>query len=55
MFNFIESHYKTLAFCKRWLFEEKVIDNALPLKELVDANVVNDYPPLCDVSGSYVA
>jgi methionyl aminopeptidase len=25
------------------------------LKSLVDANAVQAYPPLCDVSGSYVA
>ena len=27
----------------------------LGLKELVDKQVVNAYPPLCDVSGCYVA
>ena len=27
----------------------------LPLRDLVQSGIINPYPPLCDVEGSYVA
>jgi methionine aminopeptidase type II len=53
--NYIKKNYSTLAFCRKWLEQEGVVNHLLPLKYLVDQGVVNPYPPLCDVQGSYVA
>jgi methionyl aminopeptidase len=56
-----------LAFCRRWLERDdggsaKINGNngkqqhyLSSLKELVDTGLVNAYPPLVDVKGSYVA
>jgi methionyl aminopeptidase len=52
---FISKNYSTLAFCRRWLDEAGESEHIIALKELVEKGVVNAYPPLCDVSGSYVA
>lgn len=51
----IDQNYSTLAFCRKWLDQEGFEKNLIPLKALVDAGVVNPYPPLSDVQGSYVA
>ena len=50
----ITSRFGTLAFCRKWLEENfpRVID---PLKQLVDAGVVDAYPLLNYISGCYVA
>ncbi|PSC68131.1 methionine aminopeptidase 2B-like [Micractinium conductrix] len=51
----IDRHFGTLAFCRRYLDrlgEEKYL---MALKNLCDAGVVDPYPPLCDVKGSYTA
>ena len=51
----IERNFSTLAWCRRWLDDLGETGYLVALKELVDKGVVSDYPPLCDVSGSYVA
>jgi methionyl aminopeptidase len=51
----IDKNFGTLAFCKRYLDrlgEEKYL---MGLKQLCDAGVVAEYPPLCDVKGCYTA
>ncbi|PVU93884.1 hypothetical protein BB559_003135 [Furculomyces boomerangus] len=51
----ITKNFGTLPFCRRYLDrlgEEKYL---LGLKTLVDNGIVQDYPPLCDIPGSYVA
>ncbi|KDD76864.1 M24 metallopeptidase [Helicosporidium sp. ATCC 50920] len=51
----IDRNFGTLAFCRRFLDrlgEEKYL---MALKVLCDSGVVDPYPPLCDVKGSYVA
>lgn len=51
----IDKNFGTLAFCRRYLDrlgEEKYL---MALKNLCDAGIVDPYPPLCDVKGSYVA
>ena len=51
----IEENFGTLAFCRRYLDrlgEEKYM---VALKSLVNAGIVNEYPPLCDVKGSYTS
>jgi len=63
----INKTFGTLAFCRRWLErddggsftvngnggkQEKYIGS---LKNLCDVGIIQPYPPLCDVRGSYVA
>lgn len=55
LLNTIEKNFSTLAWARRWLDDLGETGYLVALKELVDKGVVNDYPPLCDVSGSYVA
>lgn len=55
LLNFIDKNFSTLAFCRRWIDDGGETGHIVALKELVDKGVVNTYPPLCDVSGSYVA
>lgn len=51
----IDEHFGTLAFCRRWLNDNGFDKHIIPLKALVDSGVVAAYPPLCDITGSYVA
>lgn len=55
LLNFIDANFGTLAFCRRWLDDGGEEGHILALKELVDKGIVDEYPPLVDVSGSYVA
>ncbi len=64
----IDRTFGTLAFCRRWLErpdggsatvhgatggkQEKYLG---ALKNLCDVGIVQPYPPLCDIKGSYVA
>lgn len=51
----IETRFKTLAFCKRWLDEEGLYD-ADKLTKSVEKNIYQAHPPLYDKTpGSYVA
>ncbi|CAM9544178.1 unnamed protein product [Scytosiphon promiscuus] len=67
LLSHINKTFGSLAFCRRWLErpdggsttingvfgrQEKYVG---ALKQLCDAGLVNAYPPLCDVRGSYVA
>jgi methionyl aminopeptidase len=51
----INNHYSTLAFCRRWIQDAGFDKHIVPLKQLVDSGIINAYPPLSDISGSYVA
>ena len=63
----INKTFGTLAFCKRWLERDdggsttangnagKQQGYNMALKNLCDVGLVQPYPPLCDVKGSYVA
>ena len=51
----IEQNFSTLAFCRRWIEDAGFEKHLIPLKNLVDAGIINPYPPLSDVPGSYVA
>jgi len=51
----IQSHYSTLAFCRRWLDDAGFKDHLPALDALCDAGFVERYPPLCDREGSFVA
>jgi methionyl aminopeptidase len=67
LLSHINKTYGTLAFCKRWLERDDGGSFAVngnngkqelygaALKNLCDVGIVNAYPPLVDVKGSYVA
>jgi len=50
----IEQNFGTLAFCRRWLDDAGQTRHLMALKNLVDNDLVQPYPPLCDTKGSYV-
>lgn len=54
-YNTISEKFSTLCFCKRWIEKMDIPSYILPLKDLVQNGIINPYPPLCDVEGSYVA
>jgi len=51
----IDRNFDTLPFCRRYLDRLGQSKYLLALKGLVDAGIVNPYPPLVDVKGSYTA
>merc|ERR1719201_2814743 len=51
----IDKNFSTLAFCRRWLDDLGATRHLMALKSLVDNDLVQSYPPLCDVRGSYVS
>jgi len=68
LLNHISKTFGTLAFCRRWLERpdggSTTINGALAgkqekymgaLKNLCDVGIIQPYPPLCDVKGSYTA
>ncbi|KAK5668759.1 Methionine aminopeptidase 2 [Batrachochytrium dendrobatidis] len=55
LLNTINKNFGTLAFCRRYLDRIGETRYLLALKNLVDSGIVNPYPPLCDVKGSYTA
>lgn len=55
LLNTINKNFSTLAFCKRWLDRAGATKYQMALKDLCDKGVVDAYPPLCDIKGSYTA
>ncbi|CAL9185553.1 unnamed protein product [Musa hybrid cultivar] len=51
----INKQFSTLAFCRRYLDRLGETKYLMALKNLCDAGIVQPYPPLCDVKGSYVS
>lgn len=51
----IDRNFGTLAFCKRYLDRIGETRYGMALKNLCDNGIVQPYPPLCDIKGSYVA
>eukprot|EP00210_Caulerpa_lentillifera_P006384 g6098.t1 len=51
----IDKNFGTLAFCRRYLDRLDESRYLMALRNLCDVGVVDAYPPLCDVKGSYVA
>ncbi|OHS93917.1 Clan MG, family M24, aminopeptidase P-like metallopeptidase [Tritrichomonas foetus] len=51
----IRRNYKTMAFCQRFLERDGEHDFKIALDKLVHSKIVNPYPPLADVPGSYVS
>jgi len=55
LLNVINQNFGTLAFCRRWLDRLGQSKYLLALKDLCEKNVIEAYPPLCDVKGCYTA
>ncbi|GBB88426.1 hypothetical protein RclHR1_00150022 [Rhizophagus clarus] len=51
----INKNFGTLPFCRRYLDRIGETKYALALKNLVDSGIVESYPPLVDIKGSYTA
>ncbi|KAM3714707.1 hypothetical protein ACJW31_01G354700 [Castanea mollissima] len=51
----INKNFSTLAFCRRYLDRLGETKYLMALKNLCDTGIVQPYPPLCDVKGSYVS
>ncbi|KAL9109405.1 MAG: hypothetical protein Q9227_005912 [Pyrenula ochraceoflavens] len=55
LLNVINKNFGTLPFCRRYLDRLGQEKYLLGLNNLVSAGIVEAYPPLCDVKGSYTA
>ncbi|RPA90063.1 peptidase M24A, methionine aminopeptidase [Choiromyces venosus 120613-1] len=53
--NVINKNFGTLPFCRRYLDRLGQDKYLLGLNNLVTNNIVEAYPPLCDIKGSYTA
>lgn len=51
----INQHFGTLAFCRRYLDRIGESKYLMALKNLTDMGIVDPYPPLVDLKGSYTA
>ena len=51
----IDRNFGTLAFCRRFLDRLGQDKYLMALKNLCDTGIVQPYPPLVDIKGSYVA
>ena len=51
----INENFGTLAFCRRWLDRQGQTKYLGGLRNLIDSGLVQEYPPLCDIKGSYTA
>ncbi len=45
----------TLPFCPRWLKRYGINNYSADLNNLVNRNIINTYPPLYDIKGSYIS
>ncbi|XP_024912314.1 methionine aminopeptidase 2-like isoform X2 [Cynoglossus semilaevis] len=55
LLNVINENFSTLAFCRRWLDRLGESKYLMALKNLCDLGIIDPYPPLCDIKGSYTA
>ena len=55
LLNLIRDNFSTLAFCWRWIDDLGFDNHLLALNELVRKEIIDEYPPLVDVSKSFVA
>lgn len=53
--NVINKNFGTLPFCRRYLDRLGQDKYLLGLNNLVSSGIVEAYPPLCDIKGSYTA
>uniref|UniRef100_A0A3B3DFN0 Methionine aminopeptidase 2 n=2 Tax=Oryzias melastigma TaxID=30732 RepID=A0A3B3DFN0_ORYME len=55
LLNVINENFGTLAFCRRWMDRLGESKYLMALKNLCDLGIIDPYPPLCDIKGSYTA
>jgi methionyl aminopeptidase len=55
LFDTIDKNFSTLAFCRRWLDQLGEERYLLPMRQLVDADIIRPYPPLVEAKGTYTA
>ena len=55
LLQLINQNFSTLAFCRRWIDDLGFTNHLLPLNELVQREIVEEYPPLVDNKKSFVA
>nr|D4DE65.2 RecName: Full=Methionine aminopeptidase 2; Short=MAP 2; Short=MetAP 2; AltName: Full=Peptidase M [Trichophyton verrucosum HKI 0517] len=55
LYSLINKNFGTLPFCRRYLDRLGQEKYLLGLNNLVSSGLVDAYPPLCDVKGSYTA
>jgi len=53
--NLINKNFGTLPFCRRYIDRLGQDKYLLGLNNLVSSGIVESYPPLCDIKGSYTA
>ncbi|SOV19189.1 methionine aminopeptidase 2 [Plasmodium sp. gorilla clade G2] len=51
----INDNFDTLPFCNRWLDDLGQTRHFMALKTLIDLNIVEPYPPLCDIKNSFTS
>jgi len=51
----IDQTFGTLPFCRRWLDDQGQLRHLMALKALVDAEIINAYPPLCEAKGVFTS
>ncbi len=55
LLNTINKNFGTLPWCRRYLDRLGQDKYLLGLNHLVQSGIVEAYPPLCDIKGSYTA
>ncbi len=55
LLSLIEQNFSTLAFCRRWIDDLGFQNHLINLNELVQREIVEEYPPLVDIKKSFVA
>ena len=55
LLHHIDNTFGTLPFCRRWLDDQGQQRHLMALKALVDLEIVNAYPPLCEVKGAFTS
>ena len=54
-YNFIYDNFNTLAWCKRWIEDLGFNNYFMPLRQLINQNVVEECPALYDIEGSFTS
>lgn len=55
LLKLINENFGTLAWCRRWIEDLGETNYLIGLKELMNAGIITEYPPLVDIPGCYVA
>ena len=55
LYQAIQQHFGTLAFCRRWLNKHKLFGHGQSLRLLENCGTIRGYPPLVESRGVYTA